>query len=89
MAGKLVDTKIRNAKPKKNKDGLIKDYALSDGNGLQLLIKANGKKLWEFIYKSPTTLKRRKSTFGNYPQTTIITAREIRDKILKSHKTRN
>jgi hypothetical protein len=40
----LTDTQIKNAKPKE------KDYTLTDGNGLQLLIKANGSRLWEFRY---------------------------------------
>jgi len=55
-------------------------YILSNGNGLHLLIKPNGKKLWEFLYKSPTMIKRRKTSFGNYPQTTLKTARELRTK---------
>ena len=35
MTGKLVDTKIKLAKAKKNKDGVVKDYVLTDGGGLQ------------------------------------------------------
>lgn len=69
----LNDKEIKSAKAKD------KEYTLADGNGLQLLIKPNGKKLWEFIYKSPITLKRRKTSFGNYPQTTLQTARIKRD----------
>ncbi|MDC7243343.1 MAG: tyrosine-type recombinase/integrase [Sphaerochaetaceae bacterium] len=57
----LVDTKIKNAKAKE------KNYTLSDGQGLQLLIKTDGKKLWEFYYTSPITLKRRKTSLGLYP----------------------
>jgi len=72
----LNDNQIKNAKQPKVKDGDIKDYTLSDGNGLQLLVKAKGNKLWEFFYKSPLTLKRRKTSFGNYPHTTLKTARE-------------
>ena len=45
-----------------------------------MVIKPNGRKLWEFLYKSPTLLKRRKTSFGNYPQTTLKIAREIRTK---------
>jgi integrase len=56
----LTATQIKNAKPKD------KAYTLPDGNGLQLLIKPDGKKLWEYIYKSPTLLKRRKTSFGLY-----------------------
>lgn len=67
---KLKDLTIKKAKPKE------KDYTLPDGGGLQLLIKTSGSKLWEFYYQSPTTLKRRKTSFGTYPQTTLIQARE-------------
>jgi integrase len=69
----LKDITIKNAKPKE------KDYVLTDGNGLQIVIKSNNKKLWEFIYKSPTTLKRRKTTNSYYPQTTLSNARKWRD----------
>lgn len=74
--GKLADTKIKNLKPKK------KDYALSDGSGLQILIKPDKKKKWEFIYSSPTQYtnqgkkRRRKTTFGYYPNTSLKTARD-------------
>ena len=74
--GKLTDTKLKNLKPKE------KDYALADGNGLQILIKPNKRKKWEFIYSSPTQYnnqgkkKRRKTTFGYYPETSLKTARD-------------
>lgn len=68
----LTDSKIKNAKPKE------KAYTLSDGQGLQLLIKTNGSKLWEFFYKSPATLKRRKTSFGVYPTISLINARKKR-----------
>ena len=66
----LSDTAIKALKPKD------KAYIKSDGNGLQLLIKTDGTKLWEFRYTSPTTLKRRKTSFGTYPTVTLIKARE-------------
>ena len=40
----LTDSKIKNSKSND------KDYSLTDGQGLQLLIKKNGSKLWEFRY---------------------------------------
>ncbi len=55
-----------------------KAYTKADGNGLQLLIKPNGSKLWEFLYQSPTQLKRRKTSFGTYPDTTLSKARDKR-----------
>jgi len=72
----LNDKQIKNAKPKE------KNYTLSDGNGLHLLIKPTGKKLWEFIYKSPVTLKRRKTSLGNYPNVKLITVRNKKNEYL-------
>ncbi len=72
----LNDKQLKNAKPKE------KNYTLSDGNGLQLLVKATGVKLWEFIYKSPITHKRRKTSFGNYPQIKLATARDKKNEYL-------
>ena len=50
----LNEKKIQNAKSKES------NYTLTDGNGLQLLIKSSGVKIWEFIFTSPVTKKRRK-----------------------------
>ncbi len=41
----LSDTAIRNAKP------LDKPYKLTDAQGLYLLIKPNGSKLWQLKYR--------------------------------------
>jgi len=65
----LSDSKIKEAKFKD------KNYTLSDGKGLHLLIKSSGSKLWEYIYISPTTRKRRKTSFGTYPNITLKNAR--------------
>ena len=40
----LTDTEIKAAKPKDA------DYQLYDGDGLTLLIKSSGSKLWQFRY---------------------------------------
>lgn len=40
----LTDTEIKAAKPQD------KDYQLYDGDGLTLLIKSSGSKLWQFRY---------------------------------------
>ena len=68
----LTDTQIKNAKAK------AKDFTLSDGNGLQLLIKKDGTKLWEFYYLRKSTQKRAKTSFGVYPQTSLKNARDKR-----------
>lgn len=83
MGNMLTDTKIKNLKPKN------KPYTESDGQGLQLLIKPTGTKLWEFRYTSPTQYdkngnkKRRKTSFGSYPETTLKTARDKRSSYLE------
>ena len=69
----LNNTKIKQAKQKD------KAYTLSDGKGLQLLIKPNGSKLWEFYYISPITLKRRKTSFETYPKVKLVEARAKRE----------
>lgn len=65
----LNDTLLRSLKPQ------AKAYTKSDGNGLRILVKPNGTKLWEYEYTSPTLKKRRKTSFGTYPQTTLANAR--------------
>jgi len=75
----LAATTVSTAKPKE------KAYTLSDGEGLQLLIKPNGSKLWEFYYQSPTLFKRRKTSFGLYEKekNTLLMARAKANKFRK------
>jgi hypothetical protein len=40
----MTDTQIKNAKPQS------KDYPIYDENGLLLLIKSTGTKIWQFRY---------------------------------------
>lgn len=68
----LTDTEIKNARPKEA------DYTLHDGDGLQLLIKTSGKKVWQYRYFRPFTQKRAKLTFGPYPEVTLADARQLR-----------
>lgn len=67
---------VKEAKPKD------KNYTLSDGQGLQLLIKTTGSKLWEFFYTSPIAQKRRKTSFGTYPTVSLQNARIKRNDAL-------
>lgn len=68
--GKLTDTKLKSLKPKE------KDYALTDGNGLQVLVKPNKRKKWEFIYSSPTQYTNQgKKDVGRLPL--VITLRQL------------
>lgn len=73
----LSDIQIRKAKQED------KEYHLSDGAGLSLLVKINGSKLWVMRYTSPVTKKRRKTSFGNYPKISLKMARDKRDEYIK------
>ncbi len=73
MAKNLTDTEIKTAKPKEKK------YSLSDGNGLQLTIKPDGKKIWEIRYTVDG--KAKQTTAGNYPTVSLKDARKKRDEL--------
>lgn len=68
----LTDTEIKAAKPKDA------DYQLYDGDGLTLLIKPSGSKLWQFRYNRPLTKLRTKQSFGAYPTVSLSDARKLR-----------
>ncbi|CAM3677294.1 hypothetical protein YEEN111655_19395 [Yersinia entomophaga] len=63
---------IESAKPKEA------DYVLYDGDGLELLIKSTGSKIWQFRYIRPVTRKRAKKSIGPYPSVTLADARSYR-----------
>lgn len=75
IATPLTDTKIKTSKQKE------KDYKLSDGQGLFLLVKANGTKLWRFDFTF--TNKRQTMSFGVYPEIGLKEAREKEKKLEK------
>lgn len=64
----LNDTALRAIKP------TDKDQLISDGSGLFLLIKPDGKKWWRFVYTFEG--KRKALSLGVYPQTTLSAARK-------------
>ena len=55
----LTNTEVNNAKPK------VKEYTLSDGKGLYLLVKPNGSKLWRFNYYKPLTTPKKRALLDN------------------------
>jgi integrase len=67
----LTDIKVKSAKPKE------KQYKLTDGQGLYLLVTPQGGKLWRFKYYFNTKEKVR--AFGTYPEISLADAREKRD----------
>lgn len=69
----LTDTAIKNAKARE------KEYTLSDANGLQLVIKPDGRKVWEIRYT--VNAKAKKTTGGTYPAVSLKDARVKRDEL--------
>lgn len=67
----LTNTQIKNQKPGP------KDIVLSDGGGLQLRVRTNGSKLWNYNYYHPVTKKRVNIGIGPYPDIPLAKAREI------------
>lgn len=69
----LTDTEIKKAKAKE------KDYKLSDGENLYLVVKSNGTKFFRFDFTY--TKKRKSMSFGIYPNISLKEARELREKV--------
>ena len=67
----LTATQIKQAKPKE------KDYKLSDGGGLYLLVTKAGGKHWKLKYTYER--KEKKLSLGAYPDITLLKARELRE----------
>jgi integrase len=70
QATRLSELKIKAAKPKD------KDYILVDGDGLQMRVRINGSKLWNFNYYHPITKKRINMGLGTYPELPLTQARK-------------
>lgn len=64
----LKSLHIENAKPRD------KPYKLSDGDGLSLLVKTNGSKLWRFRYQFAG--KEKMLSLGSFPAISLAQARE-------------
>ena len=71
----LTDKAIQAAKAR------FRPYKLADGEGLTLLVKPNGSKLWRFRYRHDG--REKMLGFGIYPDTSAKLAREKRDKARK------
>lgn len=66
----LTDPQLRRAKPKE------KNYKLSDGEGLYLLVTTTGGRLWRFDYTFAG--KRKTLAIGTYPEISLAVARDRR-----------
>lgn len=67
----LNDTRIKQAKAKE------RDYKLTDFDGLHLLVRPTGSKLWRLAYRFAG--KQKQLALGVYPTVTLADARERRD----------
>ena len=67
----LVDAKVKNAKPG------AKDYKLTDGGGMYLLVEPGGGKYWRLKYRFGG--KEKLLSIGIYPEITLAGARDRRD----------
>lgn len=67
----LTDLKIKSAKPK------VKQYKLSDSDGLFLLVHPNGSKYWRFRYS--LLGKEKLMSIGQYPALSLSEARNLKD----------
>jgi Arm DNA-binding domain len=65
----LNDTEIRQAKSR------ARDYKLTDFDGLQLLVRASGSKLWRFAYRSGG--KQKQLALGAYATPTSSAGRPL------------
>ncbi|WP_272518207.1 MULTISPECIES: tyrosine-type recombinase/integrase [unclassified Providencia] len=68
---KLSARQVETAKPE------IKDYKLSDGAGLFLLVRTNGAKYWRYRYQFAG--REKMYAIGVYPEITLAEARQKRD----------
>ncbi|RMA83514.1 MULTISPECIES: phage integrase central domain-containing protein [unclassified Enterobacter] len=71
----LTDIKVRTAKP------MDKQYKLTDGNGMHLLVHPNGSKYWRLQYRFDG--KQKMLALGVYPEITLADARSRRDEARK------
>jgi len=76
MTRPLTNNEILKAKPQE------KDFTLHDGDGLLLLVKTFGKKLWRYRYQRPRSNSLTNLSLGSYPALTLAAARQMRDHYL-------
>jgi hypothetical protein len=68
---KLTESAVKKAEPK------TKQFKLSDGGGLYLLVHTNGSKYWRFDFRFDG--KQKSSSLGVWPEVTLAAARTKRD----------
>lgn len=70
MKNLLTATQIKNVKPEK------KNFLMSDGNGLYLIVRSSGTKNFSFKYSRPVSGERKTISLGEYPVVSLAEARE-------------
>ncbi|MBA7855023.1 tyrosine-type recombinase/integrase [Enterobacter sp. RHBSTW-00901] len=68
----LTNTEVLRAKV------LERDLTLHDGDGLFLIVKTSGKRLWRFRYQRPATKQRTLMGLGAFPALSLADARGLR-----------
>ncbi|WP_282498084.1 integrase domain-containing protein [Pantoea stewartii] len=72
----LTNTEILRSK------AIDKDLTLHDGDGLFMVVKTTGKKLWRFRYQRPATKQRTMIGLGAFPALSLADARRLRAEYL-------
>ncbi|PWW12437.1 integrase domain-containing protein [Pantoea sp. AG702] len=72
----LTNTEILRSK------AIDKDLTLHDGDGLFVVVKTTGKKLWRFRYQRPATKQRTMMGLGAFPALSLADARRLRAEYL-------
>ena len=67
----LTDLQLRQAAPRE------REFKISDGGGLYILVRPNGSKLWRMKYRQNG--REKKLCFGRYPEVCLREARLMRD----------
>lgn len=75
---KLTESSVKKAKPTE------KQFKLSDGGGLYLLVHSNGSKYWRFDFRFDG--KQKSSSLGVWPEVTLAAARSKRNEAKKKIK---
>ncbi|NNS07085.1 integrase domain-containing protein [Erwinia sp. JH02] len=68
----LTNTEVLRSK------AIDKDLTLHDGDGLFMVVKTTGKKLWRFRYQRPATKQRTMMGLGAFPALSLADARRLR-----------
>lgn len=76
----LTPTEVTNAKAKTDPaTGKKQDTPYRDGDGLELMAKASGNRVWYFRYRKPVSGKRTMLSLGEFPAVSLAQARKLKN----------